>query len=157
MKIILIIVLIFVIMLIANAVSQQYKDKFDFYYNLKVFLNQFKINVSFKKEKIPNFINKIESKKYFGLFIDEYKGYLQNGNLNLESLKILEPEEKQQLLEIVHNLGRYNSENESMQLENYLLLVEEKLNTAKENKIKLCPMIIKLALLFGIGLAIILV
>ena len=52
MKWFLIIVLIFVIMLIARAVSEQYKEKFDFYSNLKTFLQQLKINVSFRQEKI---------------------------------------------------------------------------------------------------------
>ena len=44
MKWLLIIVLVFVIMIIAYSLSEQYKDKYDFYLNLKNFLNQFKIN-----------------------------------------------------------------------------------------------------------------
>ena len=43
MKWFLILVLIAVIMLIANAVSQQYKDKYEFYNNLNNFLKHFKI------------------------------------------------------------------------------------------------------------------
>ena len=38
MKWILIIILIFVIMVIARGVSEQYKQKYDFYLNLKSFL-----------------------------------------------------------------------------------------------------------------------
>ena len=49
-KWILIVVLIVVIMLIAYSVSEQIKDKYDFFNNLKQFLNQFKINVAFAKK-----------------------------------------------------------------------------------------------------------
>ena len=41
MKWFLIIVLIFVIMLIAHSLSEQYKEKYYFYDNLKKFLNNF--------------------------------------------------------------------------------------------------------------------
>ena len=37
-------------MLIAYSVSEQIRDKYDFFNNLKQFLNQFKINVSFRQE-----------------------------------------------------------------------------------------------------------
>ena len=67
MKWILIIILIFIIMLIAHAVSEQYKEKFNFYENLKTFLNQFKINIAFKQEKIIDFLEKTKSKKQFNL------------------------------------------------------------------------------------------
>ena len=42
MKWFLIAVLIAVIMIIAYSISEQYKDKFDFYNNLKSFLNYLK-------------------------------------------------------------------------------------------------------------------
>lgn len=157
MKWVLIVLLIFAIMLIANALSQQYKDKCEFYNNLKNFLNQFKINVSFKKEKIPNFISNTYCKKQFKVFLDAYKDFLNTGNLDLTNLKILEENEKLELSDIVQNLGKYNSENEDKQLNGYLVIIEEKLLRAQEEKSRLCPMIIKLSLLFGIGLAIILI
>ena len=63
MKWLLIIILIFVIMLIAYAVSEQYKEKFDFYDNLKKFLNQFKLNLSFRQETILEFLDKTKAKE----------------------------------------------------------------------------------------------
>ena len=57
-KWILIIILIVVIMLIAYSVSEQIRDKYDFFNNLKQFLNQFKINVAFRQEKINEFLKK---------------------------------------------------------------------------------------------------
>lgn len=157
MKWILIGVLIAVVMLIAFSVSEQYKEKYDFYLNLKNFLNQFKLNLAFKQEKIINFLNNIKAKKQFNLFIQEYKNYLNNNELNLSQIKILDLEEKQQLTEIITNIGSMDVTNEIQQLETFLLAVEEKLKTAEEQKQKLCPMILKLSLLFAVAVSIILI
>jgi len=70
-------------MLIAHSISEQYKDKYDFYNNLKLFLNQFKINISFRQEKINDFLNKTKAKKQFNLFINSYKNYLKTNELDL--------------------------------------------------------------------------
>ena len=157
MKWFLIIVLICVIMLIAYAVSEQYKDKFDFYNNLKLFLQQFKINVSFRQEKINEFLNDIKPKKQFKIFIDEYKSYLKTNEINLSNLKLLDDEEKEELASLVCNLGKFDAKTEINQLENFLAALEFKLTKANEDKNKICPMIIKLSLLFAIGLSILLI
>ncbi len=157
MKWMLIIILIFVIMLIAYALSEQYKDKFDFYNNLKLFLNQFKINLSFRQEKITEFLEKTDCKKQFKIFIDEYKNYLNCGELNLDKIKVLDDADKSELKDIVLNIGKHDTKSEINQLESFLLIIDNKLNQAKEDKNKMCPMIIKLSLLFAIGLAIILI
>ena len=87
MKWFLIAVLIAVIMIIAYSISEQYKDKFDFYNNLKSFLNQFKINLSFKQDKIINFLNNLKPKKQFKLFINSYKNYLNTDKIDLNEIK----------------------------------------------------------------------
>ncbi len=157
MKWFLIIVLISVIMLISYAVSQQYKDKFDFYNNLKVFLQQFKINLSFKQEKINQFLDNLKPKKQFKDFVESYKHYLKTGNLNLSNLKLLDEEEIKEVESIIENIGNYDVNNEKNQLDSFISNVDTKLLTAQERKNKLCPMIIKLSLLFAIGLAILLI
>ncbi len=156
-KWILIIVLIVVIMLIAYSVSEQIKDKYDFFNNLKLFLNQFKINVSFRQEKINEFLQKNNSKKQFKLFIEEYSNFLKTGELNLEKIKVLDDDDKDILQDIVKNVGKYDAKNEINQMDSFLATVDVKLVKANEDKNKLCPMIIKLSLLFAIGLAILLI
>lgn len=156
-KWILIIILIVVIMLIAYSVSEQIRDKYDFFKNLKQFLNQFKINVAFRQEKINEFLQKSNSKKQFKVFVDEYSNFLKTGELCLEKIKVLEEDDKQILQDIVKNIGKYDAKNEISQMESFLLTVDEKLAKANEDKNKLCPMIIKLSLLFAIGLAILLI
>ena len=157
MKLTLIIVLICLIMIIAIGVSQQYKERYDFYQNLNIFLSQFKLNVSFKKEKITQFLSQIKAKKQFNIFINEYKNYLKNNQFNTGDIKILEEDEKEWLTSMVENLGAMNSDNELNQIELYLIESKSKLRKAEQDKSKLCPMIIKLSLLFAIGIAIILI
>lgn len=157
MKWILIGVLILIIMIIAYSVSEQFKEKFDFYKNLKSFLNKFKLNISFKQEKITDFLNKIKSKKQFNLFINSYKEFLKNGEFNLQEIKILDEEEKVELERIVKSMGTLDVNNEINQIETFLLEIDSKLKKAEEDKNKLCPMILKLSLLFAIGLAILLI
>lgn len=157
MKWFLICVLILVVMLIAYSVSEQYKEKFDFYNNLKNFLNQFKLNLAFKQEKILDFLNQIKAKKQFNLFISQYKNYLKTNELNLDEIKILDTEEKQQITEIIQNIGTLDAKNEINQLDTFINIVDEKLKNAEEQKRKICPMILKLSLLFAVGVAIILI
>ena len=157
MKWFLIVVLIFVVMLIAHSISEQYKEKYDFYVNLRNFLNEFKLNLSFKQEKILDFLNKIKPKKQFSNFVSSYKEYLKTDKLNLSEIKILDEEEKGQLETIITNIGRMNATNEINQIETFIALIDDKLKKAEADKNKLCPMILKLSLLFAIALSILLI
>lgn len=144
-------------MLIARAVSEQYKEKYDFYNNLKTFLNQFKLNLSFRQEKILDFLNKTNAKKQFKLFINSYKKYLQTNQLDFSEIKLLDNDEINQLEMIILNIGKLDAKNEINQLETFIVEIDAKLLKAQEDKNKLCPMILKLSLLFAIGLAVVLI
>lgn len=157
MKIFLIIVLIATIMLIAKAVSDQFIDKFDFYNNLKNFLTQFKINLSFKQDKILNFLESCNSKKQFSIFINCYKDYLKSGVIDLSQISLLEDEEKTELIQIMNNLGSHDADTELKQLDDFIANIDIKLQKTKEDKTKISPMILKLSLLFAIGLSILLI
>ena len=157
MKITLIIILIFVIMLIARAFSEQYKDRYDFLNNLRNFLKHLRLNISFKQDKISKFLQNIEAKKQFKIFIKSYQKYLNSNEFDLKEITILEEDDKKILKDIIKNVGKFDAQNEINQLDNFLLIIEEKLSKAKEDKEKLCPMILKLSLLFAIGLSIVLI
>ena len=144
-------------MLIATALSSQYKDKYDFYNNLINFLNQFKINISFKQEKIIQFLNNVKAKKQFTLFIDAYKDYLNSGKLDLTKITLLDCDDILELEEIIKSIGKYDIKTELTQLDLFISKMKIKQEKANEDKNKLCPMIIKLSLLFAVGLAIILI
>ena len=157
MKWVLICVLIVVIMIIARALSEQIIDKYDFYFNLKNFLNNFKLNVTFRQDKVLDFLNNTKCRKQFKLFVEDYKVFLVDGNLDFENLKMLNEEEKQELSDVVKNLGRLNARGEINQTEGFLGLVEARLNQAENDKVKLSPLILKLSFLFALGLAILLI
>lgn len=157
MKIVLIIVLIFTIMIIAKSVSEQYKDKFDFYDNLHNFLCQFKINLSFKQEKLTEFLTNTTAKKQFKLFVDDYLNYLNGNELNFDNLTFLESEEKQNLQAIILDIGKNDAKTEIEQLNGFIELIQAKKIKTEQDKNKICPLIIKLSLLFSIGLAILLI
>lgn len=157
MKWVLIFVLICVIMIIAKSLSEQYADRYDFYYNLKQFLTRFKLNLSFRQTKIMEFINSLKPKKQFRLFIESYKNYLNTSSLNLSTIKILETEDKQVLEDIVKNTGKLDSQNEINQIDSFLCVIDSKLTKAEQDKNKICPLILKLSFLLAVGLAILLV
>lgn len=156
MKVVLIILIVSMIMLIARAVSEQIKERCDFYENLKMFLNQFKLNISFKQEKILDFLNNLKPKRQFKLFIDDYKEHIKGKELNLSNIKVLEGDDILELQDIVSKLGGMDAKNELEQLESFMSNTDVKLKKAQEDKQKLCPMITKLSLLFALALVIIL-
>lgn len=157
MKWLLIAVLIAVIMLIAYSLSEQYKDRYDFYLNLKQFLAELKINVAFKQDKLDKFLSARNSKKSFKLFVDAYFNYLKTNQLDLTALKLLDDSEKKDLNRIILSIGKFDKTNEINQLDGFLLSVENKFKSAEESKTKMCPMIIKLSLLFAVAVAILLI
>ena len=65
-------------------------------------------------------------------------------------------DEKNRLKEMVLSMGKFDAKNEIIQLETYTIEIEDKLKKAEVDKAKLCPLILKLSLLFAIGFAIIL-
>jgi len=109
MKWILILILIVVIMLIAKSLSEQYLDRFNFYYNLNQFLTKFKLNLAFRQTKVLDFLDSTNSKKQFRIFIESYKEYLKTNKLDLSKIKILEDSERQELEDIIVNIGRLDS------------------------------------------------
>lgn len=157
MKWVLIGVLIVVIMLIAFSLSEQYKDRYDFYLNLKQFLAEFKINVAFKQDKLDKFLATRKSQKSFKLFVDAYSNFLKTNQLDLSSLKLLDEVEKQNLTRLILSIGKFDKSNEISQLDGFLLVVEGQLKTAEASKAKMCPMIIKLSLLFALAVAVLLI
>ncbi|MCQ2564416.1 MAG: hypothetical protein MJ152_00955, partial [Clostridia bacterium] len=134
MKIVLIIVLISVIMLIAFSVSEQYKEKFDFYTNLNLFLQKFKLNLSFKQETLQNFLNSCKPKKQFKKFVEDYKQYLTTNKVDLSNINVLSDEEKSELTNIILNIGKLDISTEVKQIDSFLLTLETTLKKTEEDK-----------------------
>lgn len=157
MKIILIFVLLTVVMIVAFKVSSFIKYKYNFYVHLKEFLNEFKLNLSFKREKITDFLTKRQYSKSFDVFINSYKEYLKSGELNLSDLIYLDDDEKEQLKAITTSIGRLDTQSELAQIEEFIAQINMKLQTSEKEKNKLCPLILKLSFLSAISVIIILI
>lgn len=153
-KWLLLVVLILLIMLIAKQISKQYKDRHQIFCDILDFVQNYKLNVGFKKEKI-----KLLTKKYTEktTVLGCYNSYIETGNFDLSDIKLLSIEEKTQIKAFLIEFGNGDFETEKKLIaitENYL---QQKIDETKGQKDKWCPMIIKLSFLFSLGVAILFV
>ena len=157
MKWIVIILLITTIMLVARGLSQQYKDKHLFYVNLQSFFKQLKLNLSFKQDKIENFIDAFEADNQFKSFLNCYKLFLQGNENAFEGFKVIDSNEIVELNQMMKSIGCHDTKSEIEQLDSFIERINLKLEKTREDKQKLCPLIIKLSLLFAIAVGILLI
>lgn len=154
-KFVLLIVLVFLIMLIASGVSRQYRERSLIFKEIMSFLNSYKLNIGFQKEKLKNLVSNFNSKGEAKHFFSIYADFLTNNKeLNFDKIKLLLADEKEFLISVFKKLGNGDFETEKKLLEIAQQYVLEKIDETKKFEEKWCPMIMKLSLLFGIGVAI---
>lgn len=144
-------------MLIANGVSSQFKAKFLFYEEAVDFLNKYKLNLSFKKEKMKNFLENLNYKTDFQKFVDWQKESLENSSDTTFNIKVITSEEKEYLIEMLKSIGQGDTLTEITNLNMHLENVMAKLHESEICMKKYCPLIIKLSFLFGLAIAILLI
>jgi len=155
-KLALLIVLIIMIMMIALGVVKQYRQRHSLFLELSIFLNEYELNIGFKKEKIKDIILNFNATGEFKLILNNYlENFNDTNNLNFDNIKILQADEKSYLISMFKKLGTSDYENEKLQLVTFKSYIEEKVLSCKEKQNKLCPIIIKLSFLFALGVAII--
>lgn len=155
MKFILLIALVAVIMLVAQGVSKQYKEKYALYEALGDFFRQMRLNLSFQKQKIKEILNQATIKKHNKEIYTAYLNYLDNGKtLDLSEVRILDDTETEQITNMLLSLGKNDASGELKQLDAYDIYLRDKIETTRRDKDKYCPLITKLSFLFAIGLAI---
>ncbi len=158
MKLILMLGLIVVIMLVAKGVARQYADRYELYVALKDFFRQMELNIGFQKQKINEILTKSNIKKVNKEIYSGYLEYLSNGkSLDLSFVKFIDSDEQEYITNMLLSLGKSDTLNELKQLKSYDEYLSDKINTCKQEKDKLCPLIIKLSLLFALGLVILLI
>ena len=158
MKVVLMIALVVVIMLIAKGVAKQYIDRYDLYVAMKEFFKQMELNIGFQKQKINEILNKSNIKKVNKGIYSSYLAYLTSGkDLDLSFVKIIDCDERDYITSMLISLGKSDASSELKQLKAYEEYLNDKINTCKQQKDKLCPLIIKLSLLFALGLVILLI
>ena len=156
LKIALLIILVIMIMLIALGVVKQYRERHSIFLELSMLLNEYELNIGFRKEKLRNLISNFHATGELKHILKNYLDNFNNtNNLNFDELKLLQIEEKQFLVAMFQKLGTSDYDNEKLQLATFKSYIEDKLKDTKEKKNKLCPLILKLTFLFALGLAII--
>ena len=158
MKYILLIVLVAVIMLISQGVCNQYRERYALFEALNEFLRQMRLNLSFQKQKIKEILNRAQIRKTSKVIYTSYLNYLETGtSIDLSFVKVFDQTEQEQITRMLLSLGKNDTFGELQQLNVHEEYLKDKLQTAKEERDKRCPLITKLSLLFAIGLAILLI
>ena len=158
MKLFLIVVLVVIIMLIAKGVANQYRERHSFFIQIINFLNTYELNIGFKKEKIKDLVEKIETKAQARLLFDEYKKFLvEEKVLGFKDIKIITDDERVFLVDMFTSLGTNDYSNEMSQLKVFKIYIQDKINKSEKESNRNYPLIIKLSFLFSIGLALVLI
>lgn len=156
MKLFLIIVLVVIIMLVAKGVANQYKERLNFFISIINFLNTYELNIGFKKEKIKDLVEKIETKSQSQILFTEYTNYLSNDtSLKLEDIKIIDEDERIFLIDMFTKLGTNDYTNEMAQLKVFKNYIQDKIRKSETESNKNYSLIIKLSFLFSLGVAIV--
>lgn len=155
MKYILMLALIGVIMVVAQGVCKQYKDKYALFESIGEFFRQMRLNLGFQKQKIKEILNQTTLKRTNKEIYSAYLEYLDKGTaLDLSFVKLLDITEQEQLTNMLRSLGKNDTLGELKQLDAYDIYLKDKIDTARRDKDKYCPLITKLSFLFALGLAI---
>jgi hypothetical protein len=155
MKYILMLALIGVIMLIAQGVCRQYRERCALFEALGEFFRQMRLNLSFQKQKIKEILNQATLKKTNKDIYISYLNYLEHGDIiDISFVRILEDDEQEQITKMLCSLGKNDTSGELKQLDAYDIYLKDKIERSRLEKEKNCPLITKLSLLFAIGLAI---
>lgn len=155
MKYILMLCLIAVIMLVAQGVCKQYRERYSLYEALGDFFRQMRLNLGFQKQKIREILNQATLKKANKDIYIAYLEYLDKGSsLTLDFVRILDDNEQEYLQKMLISLGKNDTSGEIKQLDSYDIYLKDKIERTRLEKEKYCPLITKLSFLFAIGLAI---
>ena len=155
MKFILMIALIIVIMLVAQGLCKQYRDRFALFEALNDFFRQMRLNLGFQKQKIKEILNQATLKKNNKDIYTAYLNYLDTGTpLDLSFVRLLDENEQEHITNMLKSLGKNDTSGELKQLDAYDVYLQDKMQSTMREKDKYCPLITKLSFLFAVGLAI---
>ena len=142
-------------MIVAQGVCIQYRDKHALLEALGDFFRQMQLNLNFQKQKIKEILNQATIRKVNKDIYIAYYNYLDKGEkLDISFANILDDTEQEQITNMLLSLGKNDTTGELKQLESYEMYLRDRIENARRDKDKYCPLITKLSFLFAVGLAI---
>ena len=156
MKIALILIICTIVILIGYGLSKSYLAKTKFLNSLKNLLEDIKLNVTFKKEKLINVLEKSKSKSELKVFLTYFTKYIESGAVSKDELKNIDTDNTDLLYDIITNIGKYNSATELVQIDSYIEQVKLLLTEAEKKSKTFAPMIVKLAILLSLAIGVVL-
>ena len=142
-------------MVIAQGICRQYRERCSLFEALNDFFRQMRLNLNFQKQKIKEILNRAQIRKANKDIYTTYLEYLDKGtSIDLNFVKVLDQAEQAELTDMLLSLGKNDASGELQQLDSYDIYLKDKIDVARKDRDKYCPLITKLSFLFAIGLAI---
>ena len=149
------IALIIVIMLVAQGLCKQYRERNAIFEALNDFFRQMRLNLGFQKQKIKEILQQTTLRKSNKDIYMAYLDYLDKGTpVDLTFVKILDDNEQEHISNMLKSLGKNDTMGELQQLDAYDIYLKDKIETTRRERDKYCPLITKLSFLFAVGLTI---
>ena len=166
MQIVVFVAIVLISTYIGIVLAKKYIRKENFYIDLLAFCNTTFTEINFTQNKLKKIIEQNINyyKKDFKLFLNLYKRYL-DGEVNKENLdnavcknfEFLTEQEIKKIVTFFINIGKVDADNELNNLDIFKKDIKGTLDDASTKKRQFVPMIIKLSILVGIGIAILII
>ena len=160
MKILIVLGIIFCSGMIGYGLASTYRKKRVFYDELILVINQIKNNISFSNKSTKDIINNMKLKTEMKEVCNSYVEFIESKkeySHSVNSISFLEYEEKNNIINMFDGFGRYNSETQITDLDNYKAIFDRNLNLAIQKENKNFPLCIKLGIIFGTLLSLLII
>lgn len=152
-----ILILCSVVVFIGYMISRQYVIRHKFYTSLLEFLEELKLSILFKKEKLIDVIAKFSSRRELKEFISSYRNYINTSTLDLTNVSEISTDDIEVLATLVTSIGRFDANTEAKQIDSFISKITTSEKQAYADRKKYSSMILKLSILLSLALGIILI
>ena len=149
---------------VGNSLSNFYKLRKKFFFNLNMFVSDFKLNINFSSKKLLTFIDRflinVNDKNFSQLLYNFKLNIIQKKSFDFDSLfnniYILNRQEKESIFQLLSKLGRVNVYSQNDFIEKFLIYCNDYYNSSKNDCLMYSSLYTKLGFVFGVLLVIVL-
>ena len=162
MKLVLSIIVLFGFGFLGFGIRKVLQDRVVFFSELKRFVDQFAINISFLQDNLYEYIGQFNSSSAeFSSILKEFTSCKRDLNLIVDSPKTkfttIKAEECQMVWLFLNGIGKMDADSELSKLKAFDIKVQEKLEEAKLISSKYATLTVKLSVLLGALVVLILI